>query len=128
VIELPLRGECKAIHSPGHYRYAFDLVAAWAEDQRHFAVSGWSLLAGKATVAGLSWSIPLLTVAVSDGWPDRPDLRSVGNLLTAVVLHRGNASNLICSRPPLVIPTSNVCCAGFLNAPRKPGLRWCMEI
>jgi len=92
VIAFPLRGEWTAINSPGHHRYAYDFVAVDAQFQRYFSTSWLSLIVGKAVVAdSYSWSQPVyspfdgVTIAVSDGWPDRRDLSLVRDLLKAFV-------------------------------------------
>lgn len=86
MIEWPVTGEWRAVKSPGHHRFTYDLMAV--SGGRLQRKSLWEHLRGRVQVDDVySWSRPLRspvtgTVAtVRDGWPDRTRL----NLLTDVV-------------------------------------------
>ena len=97
IIDFPLRGEWKALKSPGHHRFAYDFAAVGEHHKRILSKSVFALLLGRATVAdSYSWSelvyspISGRIIRAKDDWPDRHALnllRDVGKLLAMNVTH-----------------------------------------
>src|SRR5574341_1993949 len=90
VIEFPLRGEWKAINSPGHHRFAFDFAAL---EKGHLHRKGpLQHLLGRLSVEdSYSWTRPVYApfngrvVAARDGWADRLRLSLVPDLFRVFV-------------------------------------------
>lgn len=87
IIEPPVHGHWKLIPTPGHERFAFDLVAIDPLSHRLFTKPGWQHWIGKMTVQdSYSWIKPVIApvsgdvVAASDGWPDRYQLHLIRDL------------------------------------------------
>ena len=80
-VDFPLRGEWKAIRSPGHHQFAYDFAAVGEDHEQIFAKSMAALLLGTATVTdSYSWSEPIYApisgriIQAKDELPDRQDL------------------------------------------------------
>jgi hypothetical protein len=94
VMTFPLRGEWVTINTPGHHRFAFDLVAV-EPNSKHYFSSFWShRILGSASVStSYSWSQPLYSpvsgtvLTASDGCPDRMTLNIPRDLLKTFVFH-----------------------------------------
>jgi hypothetical protein len=90
VIEFPLHGEWATLDSPGHHRFAFDLIAVDPDSKRYFAVSWFRLILGEVHPSDFyGWSQPVhspfqgVVLKASDGWPDRPRLNPPRDLVRA---------------------------------------------
>jgi hypothetical protein len=78
VMAFPLRGEWVTINTPGHHRFAFDLVAVQPNSKRYFSSSWFQMMLGLVPVSvSYSWLQPVYSplagtvLRASDGWSDR---------------------------------------------------------
>jgi hypothetical protein len=92
VIKFPLRGEWVTVNTPGHHRFAFDLVAVQPNSQRYFSSSWFHLAVSLAPVSvSYSWLQPVYSpvsgtvLKASDGWSDRLTLNVARDILKAFV-------------------------------------------
>lgn len=81
-----------SVNTPGHHRFAFDLVAVQPESQRYFSRSWLHLVLGLAPVSiSYSWSQPVdspvngTVLEASDGWSDRLTLNVARDALKAFI-------------------------------------------
>ena len=102
VVDFPLRGEWRAVHSPGSripshgtdmlgQRYAFDLIRLDSRGSRyHPAGTLRTLLLGVPTRECYGWGEPIhsplegVVVAAADGAPERPRIHPVRELLLVI--------------------------------------------
>lgn len=91
VIDLPVGGTWKLINSPGHARFAFDLVVVKGDSPRTLGKSRFQHILGRATVEdSYSWSRPIhapisgAVVHAHDGSRDREQLSLLRDLWTMV--------------------------------------------
>lgn len=91
IIEFPLRGEWKAVNSPGHHRFAFDFAATGSSGKRLFSKSILHyLLAGVDASDFYSWNKPVFTpfackvIDARDGSPDREKLHLIKDFFKTV--------------------------------------------
>lgn len=95
VVEFPLRGQWKAVRSPGHHRYAFDF-AAIGDNGGMFSVPRWHAVLGAVNISDVhSWNKPVFSpedgeiLLASDGWPDGQEINllvGLAKVLTRSVL------------------------------------------
>ncbi len=91
IIHMPVQGTWKLVKSPGHDRFAFDLVAADDESRRTSRKSRLQHILGRASADdSYSWSMPVyapldgVVVRAHDGSPDRQQLSLLKDLWTMI--------------------------------------------
>lgn len=94
---MPVKGLWKVIKSPGHAKYAFDLLAIDEESRKSLSASRLQYFLAHIKVdKSYSWGQPVhapvkgIVVDVSDGWSDRRNLNFIKDLW-----------NLLFNRPKL---------------------------
>lgn len=92
IIQMPVQGTWKLIKSPGHRRFAFDLIAVDDDSRRSLRKSRLQHMFGRASAAdSYSWSMPVyapiqgIVAHASDGSPDRRQLSLLKDLLAMIV-------------------------------------------
>lgn len=92
VMTFPLRGEWVTIATPGHHRFAFDIVAVPPNSNRYFSSPWLRMILRSAPVSvSYSWFQPVyspvagIVLKVSDGWLERLTLNLARDLLNAFV-------------------------------------------
>jgi hypothetical protein len=101
LVEFPLRGEWRAVRSPGHHRHAYDFAAVRGDRFRLFSVSKAALLFGSASSSdSYGWGAPVYSpidgevVTASDGWTNTLNihlLKDVFRVFANGILHAHNA-------------------------------------
>lgn len=93
-LDLPVRGEWRVIRSPGHERFAFDLVAI-DEAGRRRRSSVWTHLYGRAMASDfMSWDRAVLApcdgsvTATENQRPDREQIRPFQDLFSVLFRRR----------------------------------------
>lgn len=96
--DLPVSGEWRVIRSPGHHRFAYDLVFVNKHGDRR-QTSIWMQVFGTTSATdSLSWEKPVLSpcdaevVATENDWPDREHLNLPRDLLR-LITKRPKVSN-----------------------------------